>query len=108
MDKILKTLTGKFNYVVVSIKESNDIDKLTIDELQNNSSSTREDLEVEDDKEREEGKTSIKPRLNISNRRGKFNSLEFNEFGHLHIPNVKRTQVEDKSVRCVLLGVSDE
>ncbi|RDX67394.1 hypothetical protein CR513_53736, partial [Mucuna pruriens] len=34
MEKILKTLTRKFNYVVVSIKESNDIHKLTIDELQ--------------------------------------------------------------------------
>lgn len=34
MEKIIRTLTEKFNYVVVSIKESKDIDALTIDELQ--------------------------------------------------------------------------
>ena len=28
--------------------------------------------------------------------------------GHVHIPDVKRTKLEDKSVNCVILGVSDE
>lgn len=28
--------------------------------------------------------------------------------GHVHIPDAKRTKLEDKSVNCVLLGVSDE
>lgn len=28
--------------------------------------------------------------------------------GHVHIPNARRTKLEDKSVSCVLLGVSDE
>ena len=28
--------------------------------------------------------------------------------GHVHIPDVKRTKLEDKSMNCILLGVSDE
>lgn len=34
MEKILRTLTEKFNYVIFSIEESKDIDALTVDELQ--------------------------------------------------------------------------
>jgi len=34
VEKILRSLTEKFNFVVCSIKESKDIDKLTVDELQ--------------------------------------------------------------------------
>ncbi|KAL2237779.1 UNVERIFIED_CONTAM: Retrovirus-related Pol polyprotein from transposon TNT 1-94 [Sesamum indicum] len=32
----------------------------------------------------------------------------FGYVGHVHIPDAKRTKLEDKSVNCVLLGVSDE
>ena len=28
--------------------------------------------------------------------------------GHVHIPDARRTKLEDKSMSCVLLGVSDE
>ena len=34
VEKILRSLTNKFNYVVYLIKESKDVDALTIDELQ--------------------------------------------------------------------------
>ncbi|GKU96986.1 hypothetical protein SLEP1_g10166 [Rubroshorea leprosula] len=35
VDKILRSMTTKFNYVVCSIEESNDIEALSLDELQN-------------------------------------------------------------------------
>ncbi|KAL5819344.1 hypothetical protein ACOSQ4_023186 [Xanthoceras sorbifolium] len=34
IEKILRLMSSKFNYVLYSIKESKDIDKLSIDELQ--------------------------------------------------------------------------
>ena len=34
VEKILRSMASKFNYVVCSIEESNDLDTLTIDELQ--------------------------------------------------------------------------
>ncbi|XP_004301387.1 PREDICTED: uncharacterized protein LOC101292803 [Fragaria vesca subsp. vesca] len=34
VEKILRTLTDKFNYIVCSIEESKDIDSLSVDELQ--------------------------------------------------------------------------
>ena len=34
VEKILRSMTPKFNFVVCSIEESNDIDELSIDELQ--------------------------------------------------------------------------
>eukprot|EP00258_Populus_trichocarpa_P031704 XP_024447723.1 uncharacterized protein LOC112325426 [Populus trichocarpa] len=34
VEKILRTLTDKFNYIVCSIEESKDIDLLSVDELQ--------------------------------------------------------------------------
>ena len=34
VEKILRSLTDKFNFVVCSIEESKDLDQLTVDELQ--------------------------------------------------------------------------
>jgi len=34
VEKILRSLTSKFNYVVCSVEESNDMNALSIDELQ--------------------------------------------------------------------------
>ena len=36
VEKILKSMTSKFNYVVCSIEESNNISTMSIDELQSN------------------------------------------------------------------------
>ncbi|RDX64986.1 hypothetical protein CR513_56395, partial [Mucuna pruriens] len=73
VEKIIRTLTEKLNYVVVLIKESKDIDKLTIDELQIQITllAQREETEDEDEdgdvEEGEEGKAIIKPQLNALN-----------------------------------------
>lgn len=32
----------------------------------------------------------------------------FGCIGHVHIPDAKRTKLENKSKKCVLLGISDE
>ncbi|RDY05899.1 hypothetical protein CR513_10196, partial [Mucuna pruriens] len=84
VEKILRTLTEKFNYVVVSIEESKDIDKLIVDELQSSLIVHRQKFitpsgeehvlkitflaqgeevedEDEDEEEGEEGKALIEP-----------------------------------------------
>lgn len=35
VEKILPTLTKRFNYIVMSIEEAKDIDRLSVDELHN-------------------------------------------------------------------------
>ena len=35
IEKIMRSMTSKFDYVACSLKESNDLDIMTIDELQN-------------------------------------------------------------------------
>jgi RNase H-fold protein (predicted Holliday junction resolvase) len=36
IEKILRSMTSRFDYVVCSVEESNNLDTLTIDELQSN------------------------------------------------------------------------
>ncbi|KAL5790263.1 hypothetical protein ACOSQ2_005151 [Xanthoceras sorbifolium] len=52
VEKILRSLAPKYDYVVCSIEESKDIDDLSLDELQ---SSLLEEVEVEVEVEVEEG-----------------------------------------------------
>ena len=32
----------------------------------------------------------------------------FGCIGHVHVPNIKRKKLDDKSFKCVLLGISEE
>ncbi|RDY08147.1 hypothetical protein CR513_07665, partial [Mucuna pruriens] len=79
VEKILRTLIEKFNFVFVSVEESKDIDKFTVDELQSSLVAHEQKFirpseekhvlkeEIEDEKEEKEGKASIESRLNVSN-----------------------------------------
>lgn len=52
------------------------------------------------DKTPEEMWSGIKPRVDYFR--------VFGSLAHVHVPNTKRSKLDDKSMQCVLLGVSDE
>jgi hypothetical protein len=54
VEKVLRSLTAKFNYVVCSIEESNDVTTLTIDELQSSLIVQEQRMKIQSDKDDEQ------------------------------------------------------
>ncbi|KAA8521231.1 hypothetical protein F0562_011932 [Nyssa sinensis] len=66
IEKILRSTTPKFDYVVCSIEESNDLDALTIDELQSRLLGKEDEVvaEFEDGEDEEASVALTNPLLN--------------------------------------------
>jgi tryptophan 2,3-dioxygenase len=54
VEKVLRSMTPRFNYVVCSIEESNDVTTLTIDELQSSLLVHEQQMKAQKDKEEEQ------------------------------------------------------
>ena len=67
IEKILRSMTPKFNYVVCSIEESKDLDELSIDELQG-SLLVHEQKIIQEDKEEQALKASTNNNALTTNR----------------------------------------
>ena len=79
VEKIMRTLLGKFTYVAVSIEKSKDIDNMSMDELQSSLVVYEQKLQRSNINE-EEKVLKVEGRMKISNRgRGTYKSKDAKE-----------------------------
>ncbi|XP_015583600.2 uncharacterized protein LOC107262421 [Ricinus communis] len=71
VEKILRSLTEKFNFVVCSIKESKDIDSLSLDELHNSLLIHEQKINRNRNTTIEEQALKVTSSTNFSNARGR-------------------------------------
>ncbi|XP_028069635.1 uncharacterized protein LOC114272136 [Camellia sinensis] len=121
VEKILRSMAPKFNYIVCSIEESNDIDEMSIDELQssllvheqrlNRCTSEEQALkastfvESTSSRERGRGRGRVRGRSARGNRDGSRQREYFKrDDDHSQFQNKRRGQVDKSKIECYRRG----